>query len=911
VSILDALRYRLKTVFRRRVADAERAEEMRFHLSLEEMQKRHTGVEPEEARNASRRGFGNVTAYREEVRRMGLGAALDTGWRNVRYAVRSLSRAPGFAFAAVLTLGLGLGGMTAMGVVVDAVLLSPLPVPDPSRVFAVSIMFSKLGVDRASLSDAAFFTLQRFIRSAEHLGVYRGEDVNLSEGTEPERVAAARVSAGFLRVLAAPPLVGRLVDDSDDLPGSAAVVILSEALWRRRFAGDPAIIGRAIRVDGRLREVIGVAPAWVRYPREDVQLWLPLGLDPAKVVPASSRFDVITRLRPSVGQEAAQRDFQQALDRMPSLYPDAGFGYSTQQLFDVAGYRIVLTPLRDDVVGDVGSSLWVLAGAAFFVLLVGCANVATLFLVRAEARRREAAVRAALGAGRSGLVSHTLTEAMVLTTLGAGLGLLLTAAGVHFLSRAGAGRLPRLAELSIGGGLMIAVIALTVVVGLGCGALAVARLWTLPTASVLRSGGRGATGGLDRQRARKMLVATQVALAFTLLAGSGLLARTYWKLRAVQPGFDPTNVLAFRVGLPSSSYPGAAAVARFYQTARDRLAAIPGVRAVGAVSKLPLGPGYVSGNTIWLEDRPNDDFSGNSGNLVFASGDYFEAMGIPVLAGRVLDRVDPDRPLAEVVVSASFARHFWGDSMGTTVVGRRIRFAPTIPWQTIVGVVGDVRNQSLDQPPDRLVYLPSTIAWVPLRGDSAQGGVASAWFDYLPRVMSIVVAVRGDPAAIAATARATIRSLDPTLPLFDVAPMAEVLSASLARTTFTGWMLAGAAGIALLLGILGVYGVVAYTASLRTREIGLRLTLGARPAQIRAMLAGQGMRLVGAGILGGVALTLVLTRSLQTLLFGVERNDPATLIAVGLALGSAAFLAILIPALRAGRVDPAVTLAAE
>jgi len=905
MSLIDAIRYRLKTLVRRRAAEAEREEEFRFHLSLEEMQRRHTGLSPDEARLASKRGFGNPTSYREEVRRLSLGARLDNAHQSIRYAIRSLIRAPGFSVAALVTLGLGIGGVAAIGTLIKAVLLEPLRFPDPSRLVAIYAYYGSVDDRSDEMSDALYFTLKRFARAAEHLGAFYLDEANLSEASDPERVSVARVSAGFFSVLGASPIMGRVFGEAEDRRNGPPVVVLSELVWRRKFRADPAIVGRTVQVDGQPREVLGVLPSSVRYPRENVQFWVPLALDPEHVLPISSNYHIIARLRPNATLAAAELDFQRSIDHLPELYPDAGFGFTTKQLLELQQLHPRLTPLRDEVVGDVGSILWVLAGASAFVLLVACANVATLFLVRAEGRRREVAVRAALGAGRSGLVSQVLAEALVLAGAGAGMGIGLTTLAVALLSRTGAAKLPRLSEVSIGGTVLVGVVVLTALVGLACSGLAIGKLWTLPTASVLRSGGRGTTGGGDRQRARKLLVATQVALAFTLLAGSGLLARTYWKLRSIQPGFAPARVLAFRVGLPTSSYPNAAMVSRLFDGALERLAAIPGARAVGAVSKLPLRPGGGSGNSIFVEGRQLD-VARDNGNVVFVMGDYFRAMTIPVLAGRVIDRVDPDRPNSEVVVSANVATRYWADP--ASAVGRRIRFAPTVDWLTVVGVVGDVRSGTLDQPPPPTVYLPPTSSWVTTRLDPLQARLADL---LVPRGMSIVIATTGQPSSLAGPARAAIRSLDPTLPLFDVTPMTAVLSSSLARTTFTGWMLAGAAGIALLLGVVGVYGVVAYTVSLRTREIGLRLALGAEPPAIRAMLAGQGMRLVGAGILGGVALTLALTRSLDALLFGVPRNDPVTLLMVALLLGVAALAATWIPARRAGRVDPVVTLAEE
>jgi predicted permease len=446
-------------------------------------------------------------------------------------------------------------------------------------------------------------------------------------------------------------------------------------------------------------------------------------------------------------------------------------------------------------------------------------------------------------------------------------------------------------------------------VGVGLSLLPARRLASAGVMSVLRSGGRGSIGGRERQRVRQLLVAGQVALAFALLAGSGLLARSYRELREVRPGFEPEGVLSFRVALPEATYRTAAAATRLYQEALDRLAALPGVVAVGGASRAPLGPGGDWGNTILIEDRPSADLTPTIGRGVVVTGDHFAALGMRLLAGRTFGPVDPDRRLEEVVVSAGFAEREWGDASGTAAIGRRIRLNPQAPWLTIIGVVGDVRRASLAMPPEPTFYLPTTTTWVAGGSGSPQEARIAALT--VPRQLTVLIRTSGRPSDLAGAVRATMREVAPALPLFDLAPMTRVVSASMVRTTFTGWMLAAAAAIALLLGVIGVYGVIAYTVGMRTREIGLRLALGARPAAVRLMVVRQGVGLVAAGILAGLALTVLLTGTMQALLFGVSRHDPATLVGVTLTLGAAALAASWLPAARAGRVDPAVTLAGE
>ena len=473
---------------------------------------------------------------------MGSMERLDAVRRDLRFALRRLLRAPGFTVASVLTLALGIGGVTAIGTVVNAVLLQPLPYAEPGRLVGVWQAVTKAGIPQAVLSDAEFFAFRRLGRAAQDLGAYFSTEANLSDASAPERVPAAAVSAGIFAALRVAPLLGRVITEADDQPGGPPVVVLSEGLWRRKLGAAPDVLGRALEIDGQAHQVIGVMPSRLAFPQGDIQLWLPLALDPAKAAVTSANLTLIARLRPGFSPDAAQRDFQQALDRIPELYPNACCGFSTWQWLELARPRVLVHPLRDDVVGDIGRVLWVLLGTAGFVLLVACANVASLFLVRAEARQREMAVRVALGAGRAGVVSQFAGEGLVLAGVGAAVGLGLTAVAIRLLARSGAVRIPRLGEVAVNGTTLALAAILTVLVGLGCSLLPIRRFQAGSVAPLLRSGGRTATGGRDRQRARQILVVAQVALAFALLAGSGLLARTFRELRAVRPGLTDVDL---------------------------------------------------------------------------------------------------------------------------------------------------------------------------------------------------------------------------------------------------------------------------------------------------------------------------------------------------------------------------------
>ena len=911
MSWIHALRYRLRTFFRRRLAEAEREEEIRFHLALEEMQLGHDGLEPDEARLASTRRFGNVTGYRQEMRHMNASDRIETAARQVRVALRGLRRSPGFSLAVVLTLGLGIGAVAAIGSLVYTVLLRPLPYPEADRLVGLWLEFPKLNLGTAlPQSDATYFVVRRFNHVAEEVAVYTSREISLTDPSRPERIQGAAVSRGFFTVLGVAPLLGRGFSEAEDQPGGPSAVVVGERFWRRNLEADRNVLGRQLQVDGVARQIVGVMPASAALPDERVQLWVPLSLDPDHTLPASQSYSAVVRLRKGVSLETATQDFQLALQRLPEVYPDLGFGISltTRQYLEVTGARTVVRPLRDDIVGDVSGLLWVLMGTALFVLLVAAANVASLFLVRTEARQGELAVRTALGANRSSAVAVFAVEGLLLAAAGAVLGLALTVVSVQILAGNAAFRIPRLAELEVGGWTLLVTALLTIALGLACGLLPVGRTSFEQLATVLRSGGRSATGSRERHRVRQALVVGQVALAFALTVGAVLLARTFRELRAVEPGFDGAGVLALRVSVATADYPTIADVARFHQQAMERLGALPGVNAVGAVSKLPLRTGAESRNSIMVEGKSQELTAGiKPALIVFTGSEYFRAIGIPLLEGAPFGQLDPDRPRTEAIVSEELATREWGSP--AAAIGQRLRVTPTAPWFTVIGVVGNVRGEALSLAPEPVVYLGLNVSWPFLAGDTSM--TFSDRARSASSVMNLVLRVAGEPAGLAGPARDAIATLDPRLPVYDVLPMEEVTAASMARTRFTAWLLAAAAGVALLLGLVGIYGLIAYTVSLRAREIGLRLALGARPADVDLMLVRGGLMLGIAGVGIGVALTSLLTGALRSLLFGVAPRDAVTLIAVGVLMLAATIIAAWIPAQRASRLDPTVALSSE
>jgi predicted permease len=817
--------------------------------------------------------------------------------RETRYAWRRLRRAPAFAITATLTLALGIGATTAVFTVVNAVLLRPLPYDRSDELVDLSHSVQLSGISHIQQSDATFLLYRGASKSFSGLGAYTDAAVNLDSdgeraGAGAERVVAGIFSADVLRLLRVTPLHGRIFLNDDDRPGAAPVAIVGERLWRRRYAGDPAIVGRRISIDGVSREIVGVMPRDFRFPVSGTELWLPLGLNPAKTQPASFNYTAVGRLASNVTSAQAVDELSRILPRVLTEFPSE----LTASMLEQAHFRPVVTPLRDVVVGDIGRVLWVILGTVGFVLMIACANVANLFLVRSEGRQKELAVRAALGADRRALLAQLGVEGGLLAALGGLTGLALTVPGVRLLQSLGDGiDIPRLGEVRVDLSVLAFTSAVTVAAAVAFSLLPVLRVGRTPLVGALKDLGRAATAGRDRHRARMALVVSQVALALLLLAGSGLMARSFARLRAVRPGFDAAHVLSFQIAAPESRYKTAADRFRLYENVRSELAALPGAQSAGSTSWLPLTDTWHDIGAVWVEDHPV-----SAGSVppihdqVNVSSEYFTTMHIPLLAGRLFSSVDPARPPLEAIVSRSFAERYWKNE---SPLGKRLHAGMSDAWKTIVGVVGDVRIEGLDQPPAQTVYFPLADA------QTAQ--------IYAPRALSFVVRSTQDPSAVTSAARRILERVAPAVPMFGARPMTEVLSRAAARTTFTLLMLGIASAAALLLGAIGIYGVISYMVSLRTREIGVRMALGAEPGEIGRMISRQGLTMAGTGVAIGLVAALLLTRYLRTLLFEISPTDPVTLGSVSVGLLVVSLVASWLPARRAARVEPVVALRSE
>ena len=799
----------------------------------------------------------------------------------------------------MLTLGLGIAGTTAAFSVVNAVLLRPLPYHEPERLVQLWHAAPGLGIPQVEQSDASYIQYHdKATRSFASVASYRPTSASLTGAQDPERVSASLITASLIPTLGVAPMLGRNFSEDEDRPGGSPVVILSHALWQRRYGADRSIVGTSIQVDGTAREVIGVMPATFRFPNETIELWIPMAIDRAHLSTGNFNRNAIGRLRPGVTIQAAEAEMQPIIMRLPDDVP----GMMTRSMFDQAKIRVTLHPLRDDVIGDIRPILFTVLGTVAVVLLIACANVANLFLVRAEARAKEVAVRSALGATPRGIVSLYLGESLALTAAGATLGVVLAYGALGLLLRFAPTGLPRASEISIDLTSLGVAAAIAIVTGVFFSAVPFIRAGRGELSPTLRDGSRGSTTGRERQRVRNAFVVAQVALALVLLVGSGLLARSFQRMRAVDPGFAPDGVLTLRLTLPQAAYRTPGDISRFYHELMTRLAAIPGVEAVGAAGKLPLLPDNNNNVGTWIEDRPvAADALPTIHSMTSVTQDYFKAMRIPIIEGRTFRDDGSGRPSSETVVARSFARRFWPNE---SAIGKRVKTGgPDAAWSTIVGVVGDVHDEALTKPVDEMIYQPviSIIQPTPAEPDSI---VAE-------NSMALTIRAAGDPTAVFASVRREIWAMDGNLPLVNVRSLSDIVGGAMARTTFTLLMIGAAAGVALLLGAIGIYGVISYMVSLRTREIGVRMALGAQSSEVRGMVVRQGLTLAVIGVGIGLVGALALSRLISSLLFGIAPHDPVTLGTVTLALLGVAALASWLPAMRAARIDPTEALRAE
>jgi putative ABC transport system permease protein len=799
-------------------------------------------------------------------------------WQDVRYAARVFPKQPVFAAAAVLTLALGIGATSAIFSVVYGVLLKPLPFFEPERLVSLA-QIAPHGAG-ANHGPGTYLTYRENHQAFEGIGAWDPTEVSITGGGAPERAQGLLVSASTLPLLRVQPILGRAFSTEDDTPGAPRRVMLTHGYWQRRFGGADNVVGQQLVIDGRPAEIIGVLPASFKFLRTRPAIVLPMPLDVNAPRGISFGFQALARLKPGVTLAQANAD----VARLISLLPPT---------FARLELRPNVRPLAADVIRNVGQILWILLAAVGVVLLIACGNVANLFLVRAEGRHQELAVRAALGASRGRIARALLSESVMLALAGGLLGVWLAQAAIVLLRTIAPAELPRVDDIGIDWMVLLFTASVSVLSGAVCGALAVIRFGK-PSITALKEGGRSASDAPGRHRTRDALVVGQIALALTLLIVSGLMIRTFIAMRQMDPGFTrPEEVQTFVLAIPASLIGDPQQTVRTFAGVADQLAAVPGVTSVGLSSSITMD-GEDNGNYVAIQEFPDPE-----GKMVklrrFKSigPGYIETMGNLLVAGRAITWNDiyEERPV--VIIAETLAREYWGEP--AKAIGKRVRgSSPRFPWREIIGVSGNERDDGLTQPPTPIVY------W-PMLNES-----------YRWRTMAYAVrsARVGAPGFVRELEQA-VWSVNPDLPLARVQTLDEIQQSSMTQTSFALVMLGIAASVALLIGMVGIYGVVAYAAAQRTREIGVRMALGAQVGDVRFMFLRHGLWLTTIGIAVGIGIALALTRVMSTFLFGVGPTDPITYAAVSAVLAGMTLVATYLPAHRASRVDPVVALRAE
>jgi len=815
----------------------------------------------------------------------------------LRQVLRRLQKSPVFTAMTLTTLAAGIGATSAIFSVVNSILLKPLPYPSPERLVGVWHTAPGIDFDLLNMAPSNYYTYRDEQRSFEDIGMWDSRAVTVTGIAEPEQVESLVVTEAILPLLRIQPLKGRWFNANDDTPKSPPTAILSYAYWQARFGGDPNVLGRRILVDNVAREVIGVMPEHFRFLDRKPALILPMQLNRSAVLIGEFSYQSIARLKPGVTIAQANADIARMLPMVSQKFPLPS-GMSLKMLEDARiGPRV--RPLKEEVVGDIGKVLWVLMATVGIVLLIACANVANILLVRMEGRQQELAIRAALGASRGHIVRELLLETVLLGAMGGLLGLGFTYLAIRLLVRIAPATLPRLGEISIDLTVVVFTFGISLLSGLISGWGPALRYAGSQIMNALRAGSRTFTDSRERHRTRSFLVVVQVMLAVVLLIGSGLMIRTLHSLRQVQPGFvRPEQLLTFRVSIPSAQVAEPERVARMHHDFVERIAAIPEVASVSLTSSVTMD-GDRSANPVFVEDRSGSDTQlPPLRRYKHISPGYFQTMGARLLAGRDFTWVDIHEMRPVVIISENFCREYWNSP--AEALGKRIRESPKSVWREIIGVVSDERDDGVHQKAPTIVYWPFT------KRDFWENGV-----DVSRNLAVVVRSPRTGTESFLKDVRKAVWLVNPNVPLANVHTIKDVYERSLARTSFAFAMLTLSAAMALLLGLVGIYGSISYTVSQRTKEIGIRIALGATNESIRHMFVRHGLILAGAGVACGIGAAVPLTRLMEALLYEVRPVDPVTYGAVGGVLVLTAAVAAYLPARRATRVDPLTALRAD
>jgi len=892
--------------FRRTFWDRERSEELRSYLEIETAENIERGMSPEEARRAAHIKLGNTVRIREEIHGMNTIGLLDALGRDVSFAVRGMRRRPGFALAVVLTLAIGIGANTAIFGVVHGVLIKPLPYPNADELVSVEHVAPGLNLDELRMSPSQYFTYREEGRVFQHIGLWGDGGQTITGLGDPEQARALFVTYGVLEALGVQPQLGRIFRETDTRPGGAALtpVVLTHAYWQRRFGGDRLVIGRRLTMDSRPAEVVGVMPEGFRFLDMEpaAEVISPIVLDRNTLTLDGFGFRSLARLKPGVTVAAANADIARMLPIWVGAWPVPP-NTAGRQVYENWRIAPVVQPLKDDVVGGAGDMLWVLMGTMGAVWLITCANVVNLMLVRSESRRPEFAVRAALGARRGQVARESWVESLVLSLAGGALGMALAYAGLKVVVATAPLTLPRVEDISLDTRVIAFAFAVSLVSSILFGsvpALKHAAQYSRP----LGGAARGASASRERQRTRNTLVVVQVALALVLLVSSGLMIRTFQALQNVQPGFAATAELqTARIWVPPQLVPDPERATRMQHEILEKIAVLPGVTAAAFASAVPMeGPLRVATQVIFVDGRSYaPGMTPPVRRMKTVSPGYFGAIGTQMIAGRDITWNDIYGHAKVAIVSENFAREVWGSP--AAALGQRIREqapSPAPVWREIVGIAEDVHEDSLDQAAPPMVYWPVMM-------DNFWGAPMFA-----TRAINLVIrSERAGTVGLVSGVRTAITSVNPNMPVFLLRTMKDLYDQSVARASFALVMLGIAAVMALALGVIGIYGVIAYVVSQRSREIGIRLALGAKPAELKRMFVRQGLQLTAVGAVLGLIAAAAFARWMSSLLFGVEPLDLPTYAAVLGVLGASAALASYAPARRAATIDPFRSLTAD
>ena len=867
---------RLRSLFRRGQVEAELNEELRYHLERQIEVNTAAGMSVEEARYAALRAMHGLDQRKEECRDMRRVRLIEDLWRDFRFSLRSLLKRPGFTAIALLALALGIGANTAIFSLVNAVILQPLPYRDPDRL--ISVYGTRNRSTQGSVGPTDFLDYRSQNKTFEQFAASGSMmlPMNLTGSGEPERLNASIITGNYFDTFGVRPALGRGFSLENEKTGQDHVTVLSHAFWQTRFGGDPNIVNKTINLDGKAYEVLGVMPAEVVLP-QPAQLWVPINFDAdPEMKMRNARFlRGIGRLKEGVTLDQAQTDTDLIAAQLEQQYPDSNTGWSLR-----------LIPLREILVGGSRTMLFILFGAVGFVLLIACANVANLLLVRAAARQKEIAMRTALGASRLRIIRQMITESLLLAIFGGALGALLAVAGVKLLVSLGEDNIPRTANVKIDATVLAFTLLISLATGLLFGLAPAIRTMKENLVDALKDGIRGGSEATVKNRTRSLLVVFESAIAVMLLIAAGLLIRSLVALQNVDPGFDPNNVLTLRVDLPRQKYNTPEKASNFFEQLETRVAGLPGVEAVGLITDLPLS-GEARDMPYRVEGRPA------TSDIAFVdfrrvNKNYLSAMRIPLRRGRNFTEQEVRQSDKAIVVSQAFVDSVFPNE---EALGKRLIIWSGIrnePYE-IIGIVGDTRYQSLQGEPSATMYVPTRELLF----------------------VNLVIRTQGDPLSLVGGVRKEVNALDPDQPIAAIRPMTEWVAMSAAGARYRTTLLGLFALLAMILAATGIYGVMSYSVAQRTQEIGVRMALGARPLDVLKLVVRQGMMLALIGVIVGLAGALALTRVMSSLLFGVTERDPITFVAVAALLIVVAFISCFVPAHRATKVDPLVALRYE